>query len=312
MDTKHRKILLFMVPLVAAATVFALAQQGPPPAYANPDSEILRPNGPGSETGIGQENPNKSTHWQLASDSDDNTYVFTSHNDTNGKDLYALSNHNTGSGTINKVTVCFRIQSPGQSQATACAAIKTGSEVYEGASIAAGSTWTTSSEVWTNNPNTGNPWTWGEIDALEAGVRLTYQQSQIRCSEVYVQVDYAPAVVPTIDITPPSSIDLGAMHTGVNTGSSSQAGTVTCNAASWQVTAKDQKGNNTGYMTSGSNALDSKFQISKDGSTYSNADTGITYTGNPTTLPLYARQVVESSDRVGSYSIITTFTGTIL
>lgn len=313
MHIKHRKIALFMMPLVMAALVFGLALQGSPPAYANPDTEILRPNGPGSETSIGQEHPNNAIHWQLVSDSSDDTYVFTSHDATNGRDLYALPDHDpTTSGTIDSITVYFRILSPGQSQATALAAIKTHDTVYEGTSTAPSSNWTTYSQSWSRNPNTNTSWTWSEIDALEAGVRLTYSQSQIQCSEIYVEVDYTPEAPPSIDVTAPSRIDLGAMHTGVNTDSSSQAGTVICTGDSWQVTAVDAKATHKGYMTSGSNVLGSKFQISKDGSAYSDADTGITYTGNPTSLPLYAKQVVEADDKAGTYSITITFTGTIL
>ena len=45
--------------------------------------------------------------------------------------------------------------------------------------------------------------------------------------------------------------------------------------------------------------------------TYTDADTGIAYTGNPETLDLYVKQVIESGDKAGSYSIIITFTGVI-
>jgi hypothetical protein len=77
------------------------------------------------------------------------------------------------------------------------------------------------------------------------------------------------------------------------------------------VTAKDEKAENAGLMTSEENKLAGKLQISKDGTTYANADSaGITYT-NPTTLPFYVKQNVLASDKADVYTITITFTGVI-
>jgi hypothetical protein len=53
----------------------------------------------------------------------------------------------------------------------------------------------TFSKVWTNNPNTGQPWTWDEINALQAGVALLSESSdfQSHCTQVFIEVGYTPA-----------------------------------------------------------------------------------------------------------------------
>ena len=118
-------------------------------------------------------------------------------------------------------------------------------------------------------------------------------------------------VVAVIDVTAPSDINLGTMALGDNLACSATPGTVTCNAEHWQVTAEDEKISNTGYMTSGANVLANKFQLSETGSVYANADAGITYDGNPETLPLCVKQEVTSDDLAGFYSITITFIGVL-
>ncbi len=122
----------------------------------------------------------------------------------------------------------------------------------------------------------------------------------------------------TITITAPSAIAFGNFVFGDNIGQSATDGTVTVTPASrngtavpWQLTAKDN--DNGGYMKSGVTPLLSKLQISKDGSTYAFADTGITYTGNGNgTLPFWAKQNIAGSEAVGAYAITITFTGAVV
>ena len=119
-------------------------------------------------------------------------------------------------------------------------------------------------------------------------------------------------VVAVIDVTAPSDINLGTMALGDNLACSATPGIVTCNAEHWQVQARDEKGTNTGHMVSGLGPLTQPFQISEDGAIYSTADVGITYGGNPETLPLCVKQEVLSDDLAGFYSITITFTGIIM
>ena len=113
-----------------------------------------------------------------------------------------------------------------------------------------------------------------------------------------------------IEVTAPSAISFGTFSVGWNSKYSDTAGTVACNGTTWHVDAKDEKTPNAGLMTSGSNTLAGKLQISKVDSGYVGADAGITYT-NTTTLPFYVKQNVLASDKAGAYTITITFTGVI-
>jgi hypothetical protein len=157
--------------------------------------ETLRPNAPGDETGIASQYPNSTQHWDKvdeATPDDHGTDVYTT-SMSYQRDLYALPNH-TASGTINSVTVYFRFYSPGFfTQTKAKAAIKTNGIVYEGVEHSTTSGWESDSQIWTTNPNTGSRWTWGEVDALQAGIslRTTDWNDAASCTQVYVEVDYS-------------------------------------------------------------------------------------------------------------------------
>jgi hypothetical protein len=119
----------------------------------------------------------------------------------------------------------------------------------------------------------------------------------------------------TIEVTPPSALAFGNFTVGNNTQQSATKLTVvvTDTPTSWTVTAKDQNvGSETGYMLSGATQLTSKLQISKDSSTWADANVGITYNGTAAgnyTLPFWARQNIVGNETAGSYNITIVFTG---
>ncbi|MBI2859725.1 MAG: S8 family serine peptidase [Chloroflexi bacterium] len=115
-----------------------------------------------------------------------------------------------------------------------------------------------------------------------------------------------------ITISAPSPISLGLMAAGGTTlGSSAVPGTVSTNAASWQVVAVDAKSTYKGYMVKApTTPLGNKFQIGASGASYVAADTPITYVST-TALPLYVKQLVGQNDSGGNYTITITFTGSV-
>ncbi|MBA7635581.1 hypothetical protein ES703_43185 [subsurface metagenome] len=73
------------------------------------------------------------------------------------------------------------------------AVIRTHGTVYTGGEESTtGDTFVTKSYQWTTNPNTGEDWTWDEIDALQIGVDLKtyYDHDSAELTQVYVEVNY--------------------------------------------------------------------------------------------------------------------------
>lgn len=156
--------------------------------YSAPTStETLRPNAAGSETAIPSQYPDSGDHYDKVDEvsaDDDTTFVYN--DPASRRDLYALPAHG-GSGDIIKVTVYARVKYSGAVGGYCKTSIRTHSTNYEG-SPQAPSSWTTVHTDYATNPNTGNPWTWTEVDALEAGVLLFGVSF---CTQVYVTVTYA-------------------------------------------------------------------------------------------------------------------------
>ena len=123
------------------------------------------------------------------------TYVYTESNSGFKKELYNLTNHVEAGGyeTIQGVTVYFRIAGQEGTTAEARAAIKIGGTAFVGDIVSqTGSTFGTKSYQWSTNPATDQPWTWEEIDALQAGVymKTSSPNTFAYCTQVYVAVNY--------------------------------------------------------------------------------------------------------------------------
>jgi hypothetical protein len=123
-------------------------------------------------------------------------------------------------------------------------------------------------------------------------------------------------------ITKPPNVNLGALIVGANPGNA--MGSVTANTTGWTLTVQDAKTNNKEYMTvdgedtSGAIKLSAKMQFGNDGMTFgdlgayqsalqSSAGYGAVGTFE---IPFFVKQMVTSSDKVGSYKITITFTAT--
>lgn len=162
------------------------------------DSEYLLPNAAGDETKIEYQYPDSGEHWDKVADmpADElGTYVYTESNSGFKKELYNLTNHVEAGGyeTIQGVTVYFRIAGQEGTTAEARAAIKIGGTAFVGDIVSqTGSTFGTKSYQWSTNPATDQPWTWEEIDALQAGVymKTSSPNTFAYCTQVYVAVNY--------------------------------------------------------------------------------------------------------------------------
>ncbi|RLE46909.1 MAG: hypothetical protein DRJ31_09535, partial [Candidatus Methanomethylicota archaeon] len=165
-------------------------------------NETLRPNAVGDLTELDQ-TPTSGANWDKvdeASPDGDSTYVETN-SWTMEHDLYNLPSHATGSGTINYVRVYMvaRNTTTSPARASAHTYLKTNGASYNGTTEWLTDTYASYSYQWNNNPQSGNPWTWTEIDNLQVGVGLQAPKGSgppsgryARCTQVYVEVNYTP------------------------------------------------------------------------------------------------------------------------
>jgi hypothetical protein len=158
------------------------------------DNETLRPTADGDETGI--EYPASPPHWTEVDDvtfDGDSTYVETENKWQ--EDLYEIGNHTAGYGAINYVKVYMVAkEETDQDITTAYTHIKTNGVEYNGAAEYLTTSYATYSYQWNNNPQTGNPWTWDEVDDLQVGVGITRpkRNQYTRVTQVYAEVNYTP------------------------------------------------------------------------------------------------------------------------
>lgn len=180
-------------------------------AQASPGTKTLRPNAVGDECNIPSQSgcsacPDHYTCVDEDSSDGDATYVFQSGSKTDYyRDLYNIDG-SVGSGVINfiKVYAVAKGRTP-IDQASLKLAIKTGGTAYESGEITVTSSYATYSYQWDTNPQTGNPWTWGDIDALQIGVALRDPKAlgavrETRTTQVYVEVHYTPELFTAIQI----------------------------------------------------------------------------------------------------------------
>ncbi len=159
-------------------------------------TETLRPDAAGtySQCDAVGDSPNYQCVDETVADT--STYVRTNFGATE-IDTYNLDDHSLGTGTINSVTVHIMSRVSSFGSAGFEVAIRTHDQNYYGDYTEISSTsFTDINETWTENPYTSNPWTWTEIDDLQAGVRQTDVASpNPETTQVYIEVDYSGEII---------------------------------------------------------------------------------------------------------------------
>ncbi len=168
-------------------------------------TETLRPNAAGDECNVDSQTgaacPDHYQNVDEAVQDGGTTKIDNKNADAWQRDLYNLDDSGIGTGTINSVKV-YAVTSHGAAtpnQDYAKIAIKSGTTVAEGTAFQdATQSYTSHDFTWTEDPDTSSAWTWAAIDALQAGIALKSTRSgettASRCTQVYVEVDYTPAV----------------------------------------------------------------------------------------------------------------------
>jgi len=170
-------------------------------------TETLRPNAAGDETLIDDQEPLSGAHWDKVDEAvSDNDSTFVSTENFNWQeDLYNIADHTIGSGDINYVkvyAVAKREEHGGDPQSSLYIHIKTNGVEYNGTQDTLTTSYATYSYQWNTNPQTGEAWTWDEIDALQSGVGIRRPKPgrYTRVTQVYAEVNYT-AYNPTGTLT---------------------------------------------------------------------------------------------------------------
>lgn len=178
---------------------------------------ILRPNGEG-DLNEHLQSPDAGEHWQKVDEAvadDATTYVYGA-DVTGTEDLYTLPAHGLAPGTIiNKITIHGRFyrgyNAVGFSSKANWSMTWTGGGWSDPTDFI-WSQWYTDSYEHLVNPVTGLHWTLAELASMQIGCILSYAfktrpDREGRCSQLYIVVDYAAAIVgPTVTTDPATEI----------------------------------------------------------------------------------------------------------
>ena len=191
--------------IAASANVTVIDGQVKLTAAGAGATETLRPNAAGDNTSINLQYPVSGQHWEKVDEAvsdNDTTFVATEQGQWE-EDLYNIADP-TGSGEINyvKVYAVAKVETVFKEVTHLYIHIKTNGGEHYGTEEQITTSYAPYSYQWNTNPQTGNPWTWDEIDALQIGVGIRRPKSGnfTRVTQVYVEVNYT-AYNPTGTLT---------------------------------------------------------------------------------------------------------------
>jgi len=164
--------------------------------------EIIRPSGAGSETSIGAQYPDSTSHYDKVDEvvADGATTSVFNTTTSYQRDLYAMAAPVATVGVIDAVIIYFTIVAASGlfTAVYAKPSQKSGATVTDGTQVTGGHvSWATFSQTYTTNPATGIAYTWSDIDGLEVGVSLKSSDNAVGayCTQVYIRVNYHIVVV---------------------------------------------------------------------------------------------------------------------
>ena len=191
---------------------------------SSPSMLTLRPNANGSSTQLERYPADFSANYQCVDEESYNDSDYVKLNGISWKnDTYEIQNHTGETGSIHFLKVnarCARIGSAETANTSSYAkiTINSGGNYYYSRifkpprSNTSPGNFTNYSHIWTFNPETGNTWTWSDIDNLETGISFIGNQGTSRCSQLYVEVNYTNSSSPWVAFSTNSSVGNGTYH----------------------------------------------------------------------------------------------------
>jgi hypothetical protein len=159
------------------------------------DVLTLRPNGVGYSSMLSVSGA--SSNWEAVDEENYDTNTYVHYNlGTWAADYYATENTPGGLSTadINSVTIKFRgIYVPGNVGAEGRTQLRTHSSFYSGTVHSLGLVYTNIySEEYQTNPNTGEAWTWTEVNDMQIGVSVhgVLLGDEARVTQIWAEINY--------------------------------------------------------------------------------------------------------------------------
>jgi len=172
-----------------------------------PSSETILPDGIGDLTNIAENNWAAHEHWESVAEQTNEHYIWSGAAAFE-RDLYTFVNPTEVPGVgISKIEVRAFIRKVADGDSTQnnyellVEPFGGAVDSQEGATDSEGFNLVTA--TWANNPETGNPWTWAEVNALQVGVGLRRGQAAdpthfTYCARLRVDVYTASTPPPTL------------------------------------------------------------------------------------------------------------------
>lgn len=174
-----------------------LATELTPAAASVAGTIYLRPNAAGQQTEL---TPSAGANYAAVDEvttDDATTYVRQTATGANTiEDLYRTRTVRQATGTISKVTICFRARSSDTVNCNIKSYVKTHGTAYAGASktFNAANTWEDFTQEYTTNPNTSVAWTWAELGILQIGTQhiagAGADADTVDNTQVYAKVEF--------------------------------------------------------------------------------------------------------------------------
>lgn len=111
-------------------------------------------------------------HGALVDEASPNTTDYNSSANVGDKDTYNYPSLSL-TGTILGVQTNLYVVKTDAAARSVCPVVRSGSTDYDGSNVSPGTSYGYFSAVWAQNPDTGNDWTSSEVNAMEAGMKVT-------------------------------------------------------------------------------------------------------------------------------------------
>jgi len=129
-----------------------------------------------------------SANWCVATTNDADT-SYVSNYFGGDSDLYNITN-SFQSGIINSVSVYYVARRGSTAGVSIKSVLKTGGSRYYGTVQGLTASYTTYSDTWATNPQTGVAWTWSDVDNLQIGL-FAQTDGYSYVTQVYARVNYS-------------------------------------------------------------------------------------------------------------------------